>query len=64
MARFILESNRSFCAMFRREVQKSRQETAGRLFIEGGVLVFANEKTADRHQSSRSSSILVDLRVS
>jgi hypothetical protein len=50
--------------MFRREVQKSRQETAGRLFIEGGVLVFANEKTADRHQSSRSSSILVDLRVS
>ena len=44
MARFLLESNRKFCAIFRRQVQKSCQETAGKLFIEDGVVVITNEK--------------------
>jgi hypothetical protein len=35
-----------FCAIFRRQVQKSCQETAGRLFIEGGVVVITNEMSA------------------
>ena len=43
MARFLLESNRKFCAIFRRQVQKNCQETAGRLFIEDGVAVISNE---------------------
>jgi hypothetical protein len=46
MARFLLESNRRFCAIVRHQVQKSCQETAGRLFIEGGVVVITNEKSA------------------
>jgi len=47
MARFLLESNRRFCAIVRRQVQKSCQETAGRLFIEGGVVVITNEKVGN-----------------
>src|SRR5271169_903884 len=50
MAWFILESNRKFCAIFRRQVQKICQETAGRLFIEDGVVVTSNEKSAKRKQ--------------
>jgi len=46
MSCFLLESNRKFCAIFRRQVQKSCQETAGRLFIEDGVVVITNEKSA------------------
>jgi len=46
MAWFLLESNRKFCAIFRRQVQKNSQETAGRLFIEGGVVVITNGKSA------------------
>jgi hypothetical protein len=33
-------------AIFRRQAQKSFQETAGRLFIEDGVGVISNEKSA------------------
>jgi hypothetical protein len=43
MAWFLLGSNTKFCAIFRRQAQKSCQETAGRLFIEGGVVVITNE---------------------
>jgi hypothetical protein len=35
-----------FCAIFQRQVQKICQETAGRLFIEDGVVVITNEKSA------------------
>jgi hypothetical protein len=38
-----LESNRKFFAIFRRQVRKSCRETAGRLFIEDGVVVISNE---------------------
>jgi hypothetical protein len=34
------------CTIFRRQVQKNCQETAGRLFIEGYVVVISNEKAA------------------
>ena len=51
MARFFLESNRKFCAIFRRQVQKSCEETAGRLFIEGGVVVISNGKSASVYSS-------------
>jgi len=34
------------CAMFRRQVQKICQETAGRLLIEDGVVVITNENSA------------------
>ena len=34
------------CAILRRQAQKICQETAGRLFIEGGVVVITNEKRA------------------
>ena len=34
------------CAIFRRQVQKICQETAGRLLIEDGVVVTTNEKSA------------------
>jgi hypothetical protein len=50
MAWFLLESNRTFCAIFRRQVQKSCQETAGRLFIEGGVVVITNDMSARLQQ--------------
>ena len=53
MAWFLLESNRRFCAIFRRQVQKSCQETAGRLFIEGGVVVITNEKSASAQEFGR-----------
>jgi hypothetical protein len=43
---FLLESNRRFCAIFRRQAQTSCQETAGRLFIEGGVVLITNEESA------------------
>jgi hypothetical protein len=46
MAWFLLESNRRFCAIFRRQVQKICQETAGSLLIEDGVVVITNEKSA------------------
>jgi hypothetical protein len=52
MARFLLESNKKFCAIFRRQVQKNTQETAGRLFIEGGVVVITNEKSASVRRSA------------
>jgi hypothetical protein len=43
-----LESNRKFCAIFRRQVQKSCQETAGRLSIEDGVAsLFAGMRMGD-----------------
>jgi hypothetical protein len=46
MAWFLLGSNRRFCAIFRRQVQKICQETAGRLLIEDGVeVVITNEKS-------------------
>jgi RNase P protein component len=51
MAWFLLESNRKFCAIFRRQVQKSCQETAGRLLIEGDVVVITNEKSASVPES-------------
>ena len=51
MSWFLLESNRRFCAIFRRQVQKSCRETAGRLFIEDGVVVITNEKSASVHKS-------------
>ena len=46
MARFLWESNRKICAIFRRQVQKNCQETAGRLLIEDGVVVITNQKSA------------------
>ena len=51
MARFLLESNREFCAIFRRQVQKSCQETAGRLLIEDGVVVIYDGKSASFYKS-------------
>jgi hypothetical protein len=52
MARFLLESNRKFCAIFRRQVQKNCQETAGKLFIQDGVVLISNEKSASVYKSS------------
>jgi hypothetical protein len=52
MAWFLLESNRRFCATVRRQVRKSYQETAGRLFIEDGVVVISNEKSASVYKSN------------
>jgi hypothetical protein len=46
MSSFLLESNRKFCAIFRRQIQKNYQETAARLFIEDAVVVISNEKSA------------------
>src|SRR5580658_6256352 len=47
MACFLLESDRTFCAIFRRQAQIC-QETAGRLLIEDGVVVITNEMSAFR----------------
>jgi hypothetical protein len=44
-----------FCAIFRSRVQKICQETAGRLFIEDGVVVISNEKSACVEDSQASS---------
>ena len=46
MAWFLLESNRRYCAIFRRQVWRSCQETAERPRIEGGVVVITNERSA------------------
>jgi hypothetical protein len=45
MACFLLESDRTFCAIFRRQAQIC-QETAGRLLFEDGVVVITNEMSA------------------
>jgi hypothetical protein len=52
------------CAIFRRQVQKSCQETAGRLLIEDGVVVTSNEKRAtglwpDRMRRNASRAMIV-----
>ena len=45
MARLLLESNRNFELSFDYKIQKSCRETAGTLFIEGGVVYFSNEES-------------------
>jgi len=54
MSRFLLESNRKVLRDLSTSKRKSCQETAGRVFIEAGVVVITNEKSAWRLESPES----------